>query len=443
MRTLVLVAVCYSLIAVALTAPYVGALVWTWVSIMNPQRLVWAAEGWRFSELSAIVTLVSWLVSREPKRIHFDTTMILVTLLVIWITVCTITSLAQAYSWSWWDLHIRNFALFFPIIIIMNNRTRIHALVWIIVLSVGYYGVKGGGFTLLTGGGDQVLGPEQSAIEDRNHLAVALCLILPLMNYLREHSAQRLVRIGLVGAMGLTIVAVIGTYSRGGLLALGTLLFIMWLRSKNKLVSLIMMAVVVVPALSLMPQEYYDRMNTISEADQDTSFRGRLDAWEFAWNAALDRPLFGAGMAATEVAEVFQTYLPGRQQRAAHSIYFQVLGDAGFPGLMLMLAIYAAGFLNSAMIMQKTRRIAHLRWAHDLALMTQIGMFAFMVGGAALSLAYFVVPYLLVAVLANTKRIVSSDLMETHPRTRRHGRRRDSEITQKQPEVIAGASNPA
>ena len=88
---------------------------------------------------------------------------------------------------------------------LLTDVRRIHALVWAIVISLGYYGVKGGAFAILTAGEYRVFGPAASMIEDNNHLAAALLVTLPLMNYLRLHSEHRLVRVGLLGAMGLTL----------------------------------------------------------------------------------------------------------------------------------------------------------------------------------------------------------------------------------------------
>ena len=75
--------------------------------------------------------------------------------------------------------------------------------------------------------------------------------------------------------------------------------------------------------------------------------------------------------------------------KAAHSIYFEVLGDHGFVGLALYLAILAAAWLNTFQVLNVTRTRPDLAWAHELARMLQISLVAFLVGGAALSMAYY------------------------------------------------------
>ncbi len=47
----------------------------------------------------------------------------------------------------------------FVTLMLVNNRERMHWLVWMIVVSLGFYGVKGGVFTILKGGVNHVFGP--------------------------------------------------------------------------------------------------------------------------------------------------------------------------------------------------------------------------------------------------------------------------------------------
>src|SRR5919112_2355872 len=138
-----------------------------------------------------------------------------------------------------------------------------HRLIWIMVLSIGYFGVKGGGFTIANGGAYTVLGPPESIIEDRNHLALACCMIIPMMNYLRVTTANRLIKIGLMLAMALTIISVIGSYSRGGFLALSVTAFVFWLRSSGKMMTMVLLLACFIPAVSLMPSSWKDRISSI------------------------------------------------------------------------------------------------------------------------------------------------------------------------------------
>jgi putative inorganic carbon (HCO3(-)) transporter len=404
MRSLILFMLFIVLAVVSLTMPAVGVLTWGWIDIMSPHRLTWDfTYTLQLNLIIVIVTFIAWVVSREPKRLPMNATTLLILLLMGWMTLTTATSLAPSNSWFHWDLHIKSLVFALVVMAVMRSQVRVQALIWVIVLSIGYFGVKGGGFTIVNGGAYTVLGPPESIIEDRNLLAAACCMVIPLMNYLRVTTASRLIRAVLVLAMALTIISVIGSYSRGGFLALSVTVFMFWLRSSSKLLTLVLLLASFVPAVMLMPQEWKDRINSIENFQEDASVQGRFDAWNYAMRVAMDRPLVGGGIGSTENRAVFQRYVPERPPRAAHSIYFQVLGDQGPIGLGIFLAIGIAGWVNSGRIIRLGRRKPEFGWAVHLGRMMQVSFISYFVVGAALSMAYYTVFYVSVVIISTVR----------------------------------------
>jgi len=230
-------------------------------------------------------------------------------------------------------------------------------------------------------------------------------MALPLVNYLRLHTKMRLLQLGLAAAMFLEVVMVLGSHSRGGAIALGVVLFIFWLSTRNKVLYGVAAIALVGVALSLMPDSYWARLNTISNPGSDMSFMGRVNAWTVALEVASDRFPLGAGFAAPQLTQIFNQYLPGEIARAAHSIYFQVLGEHGFIGLALYLLILVLALRNTGVIMRQTRGRPELLWAYDLANMTRVALIGFYTGGAALSMAYFDGFLLLVALLSALREL--------------------------------------
>lgn len=407
MRSLVILAAFAALSGLSLAFPHVGVLTWAWIAFMSPHRLTWDfTHTFQFNLIIALLTAVAWALSREPKRIPLNPATVLIGLFMAWMTVSTLASLTPEVSWPLWQRHIK--VMIFALVVagLMRSAPRLHALVWVTVLAIGFYGVKGGGFTIAHGGRSSVVGPDDSMIEDQNHLALALCMVLPLMNYLRLQSAVAWVRWGLVAAMALTIVGTVGTYSRGGFLALAVTAFMFWLRSQAKLAALAGLLLALVPAVTLMPESWRERIATIEGYAQDPSVQGRFDAWTYAVTVALDRPLVGGGISSTEDPRVFERYNPGREARAAHSLYFQVLGDQGFVGLGLFLGIAWVGWRNTAAIIRVARGRPELGWACDLARMFQIGFVSYFVAGMALSMAYYGVFFVMTVMAATVNGMV-------------------------------------
>lgn len=391
-----------------LRAPILGVLTWIWIALMNPQREVYgilAGAGLNF--IVAALTIFAWAVSKERKTAPANATVVLTGLLLVWMCISTFNALVPAPAGALLSRNIKTVALLVAVACIANSRMRLQAIVWGMVVSLGYFAVKGGAFVIASGGSHRVAGPAESMIADNNHLGLALVMLLPLINYLRATSQLRIVRLGLIGAMVLTIVAILGTYSRGALLALAAMVSVLALRSRAGLLFAIGGVGFAAAAPYIMPAAWLERMSSINSADQDASFMGRIEAWRTSVNVAMHR-LTGGGFASIESDWVAQAYAtPGglTSGRAAHSIYFQVLGDLGFVGLALFLALIGSALLNTALVLNATRGRPDLRWANQLARMLQVSIIGFMIGGAALSMAYydgFLLLVVLTAVLHQT-----------------------------------------
>ena len=132
---------------------------------------------------------------------------------------------------------------------------------------------------------------------------------------------------------------------------------------------------------------------------------GRINAWWMAFNLAKDR-FFGGGFAiSTQI--VFAQYAPIPEDiHAAHSIYFQVLGEHGFVGLGLFLLLWLLVWRSASWLRTHGQKEAASAWTADLGAMCQASMAAYAVGGAFLSLAYFDLPYNILVLLAVARRWV-------------------------------------
>jgi probable O-glycosylation ligase (exosortase A-associated) len=285
-----------------------------------------------------------------------------------------------------------------------TNKTRIDALIWVAVISLLYYGVKGGVFTIETGGVYKVLGPDGTIIGDNNQLALALLMTMPLIEYLRTSVSFKPLSWLLGATMVFTGIAIIGSYSRGAYIAMAAIAILALLTARRKFVFLAVLAVAVVAIYHFTPQEIIDRAATIQSADSDASFHGRWVAWQVAIAYATDHFPFGAGFYGPQLSAIFNYYFPAEGAHAAHSIYFQVLGEHGFVGLALYLAIIIVSF-GLCWKLARTPQQDETLWIRKLARMMQISLFAFLVGGAALSMAYYDLFIILICIVPQLVRL--------------------------------------
>lgn len=412
MRDLLLTAILFSSIPFVLWRPALGVFLWVWVSIMAPHRMTFGfAYDFAFAQLIAIATLIGVLFSREGKRLPVTPVTVVLFLLLVWINVTTFFALDTGQALPMWERVMKVQFMVFVTLYILNTKQHINALIWVTALSVGFYGVKGGLFTLRGGGGEGLVwGPPGSFIEDNNSLALATTMTIPVLYYLFLQTSKRWLRWGLLGAVLLSGFSVLGSYSRGAFLAIAAMLGSLWWGSRAKLVTAFALALLVPVAIGFMPEKWVERMWSIQTYDQDASALGRINAWMMAINLANDRPLVGGGFEIYN-EKVFNRYAPDPSDiHAAHSIYFQVLGEHGYVGLALFLLLWFLVWRDASWIIRQSQSLGELRWAFDLARMIQLSLVAYAVGGAFQNQAYFDLPYELLIAVVLTRQLVEKEV---------------------------------
>jgi probable O-glycosylation ligase (exosortase A-associated) len=422
-RDLIITAVIFGSLPFILWRPQIGVLMWVWISVMNPHRLAWGfAYNMNFVEIVALVTIASAILSKDIRRPPLCLITIAQVGFVVWVGVTTVYALHPPQAFELWKTLMKTQLLALLIPMLFHRKEDLRNLLWVIVLSIGFFGAKGGAWILMTGGGNRVWGPLQSYIADNNAIAAAIVMTIPLMRYLQVTTPHRAVRWALVLMMVLCGIAVLGTYSRGAFLAVWAMLLFLWWKSRQKLAFLVVAAIVIPFALSVMPEQWYSRMETIKEYQLDTSANMRLNSWATMLNLAKDRPLVGGGL---EVAtpEVYARYSPDFRfpPQVAHSIYFQALGEHGFVGLGLYLLFLYAIWRTASSIIRSTAGRADMAWARELSLMMHVSLVGFGVGGAFLSLVNFDVPYYLAGLMAAVLTLVKRQIapLSTQPGNQR------------------------
>ena len=423
MRDVALTLFIAGLLPFILKRPHWGVLAWTWIGLMSPHRLTFGfAATLPLAASVGLVTIVALALSREHKRVPMSSPVIVLIVLLLWMTVTTVFSINPDEAWPGW-FKVMKVQLFILITLAaMQSADRIKALVWVSVLSLGFYGVKGGVYTLLTGGGGMVLGPQGSYIEGNTEIALALTMIIPLMRWLQLYSENRWVQRGLLVAMVLCAVAILGSYSRGGVIAIIAMVGFLWLKNRTKLIPALALILLAPVLFAFMPPEWHARMATITTYAEDSSAMGRINAWYFAANLAAERFLTGGGFEAF-TPEAFMRWAPDPLDfHDAHSIWFEVLAEQGYLGLALFLLLWYFTWGTGRRIETLTQDRAELRWAADLGKMVQVSLVAYWVGGSFLGLAYWDLPYLLMTLLVLTQTVIVRHLYPNRGALRASGR---------------------
>lgn len=406
MRDILLFVVIFGSIPFIFKRPALGVLIFTWISLMNPHRLSYgAAFDFQFAALIAIVTLAAVVISKQAKSFPRTPATIVLLMFCVWMTLTSFFALEPDLVWREWNRVIKTMFMIFVSMMVLNSERDIKQFAWVVALSLGIYGLKGGIFVLGSGGSYKVYGPSGSYIEENNSMALALVATLPLIWYLRNQVKNKVLSLIMLAMTICTSIAAVGSYSRGALVGGAAMLGFLWLKSKNKVgTGIAVVAMIAIVAL-VMPSQWFDRMNTIDEYKQDDSAMGRINAWHFAINVASHNVL-GGGFNVFSPRQ-FAIYAPDPlAYHVAHSIFFQVLGDHGFLGLTMFVILMIAVWRTGTRVIKFCANTPELKWASDLAKMTQVCVIGYAVSGAFLSLAYFDLYYDFIVILVALEKML-------------------------------------
>ena len=405
MRDILLVAFMAVALLFMVWRPAWGALGWVWFGIMNPHRLAWGfATTISFAWAIGIATVIGALFSKEPKHLKGGMATFVLALFVAYMLFTTSFALVPDRAWPMFERAIKVQVGTLMALVLLYRKDHVLALMWVIAGSIGFYAIKGGIFTIATLGQYRVWGPEDSFIADNNAFGLATVMSIPLWAYLYTQYRERpWIRIAVIAAVLLSAVSAIGSHSRGAVVAIFAMAVFLWLKSKRKLALGAFILIAAISAVAFMPQEWEERISTITDPRAEQSANSRLETWTMLWNLAADRPLTGGGFE-TYQRWIFEKYNPGYDRtHAAHSIYFQVLGEHGFLALGLFLLFWALVWRMCSQVAAMSRNRPDEHWAFWLAQMLKVSMVAYLVGGAFQNLAYWDVPYYLFVAIAVTR----------------------------------------
>ncbi|WP_088330332.1 putative O-glycosylation ligase, exosortase A system-associated [Lacimicrobium sp. SS2-24] len=406
MRDLFLVGFLFVAIYYSFKRPYIGMAAWVWIALTAPAE--WAfgfSQDFRLNLTIVLVTALSWLFVTKHKSFQMTTLSFWVMLFGIWTLITTGFHLNSDSDWIWgyWNQFLKIMALFFFITLTLTKRLHIDTFIWAIVLSISAYAGMEAVKFVLSGGSHRITG-RAGIIADRNDLAVAINMCIPLVIYLIQVTKHKLVRQGLWVLLLLNILSIIGTFSRGGFIGLSVLAFAFWLKSNRKLVWALVAVIMLPVAYQYTPEDWRERQSSVrTAAQEDNSFIGRIWAWKISTMIALDNPVTGGGFRAVSEPTLWNYYAPltpefgpvyskpipdNIRPKAAHNIYFQVLGDHGFVGLFIFLMMLLIALLNN----MKNARIGKkngVYWYHQLSNAMTLSLVGYGITGMNVSLAYF------------------------------------------------------
>ncbi len=417
-----------SMIPAALSAAHVGIMFYVWASLISPDTFTFGVlQAIPLSKIAIFIAVLAMLRKPAEQKPFFDLTYGLMLAFFVQCAISFVFSITdgpQFYNVADRVWKIALLCLFLNPV--LRGRLQLHSVLLVVALTLGVQGGIEGLKYLISAGGHRLEPPP--ILGDNNSFGLFLLMNIPILLYLLKYTIDPFIRLAIVGGILVNTLAIVGTGSRGAFVGFAAVILALILQSRRRIATLLVVGVIAGGVAWFVPSTVYQRAQTIETAGEDQSFLSRVVAWKLNTLVALDRPLTGGGFSSVEDPKVWVDYVPKfarlafvpsplpDRPRAAHSVYFQALGDTGFPGLLLYLGILGSTFLSLWRVRRMTANNAALGWAYDLAGYLRLTMIALVISGAALSVVYYDLPFLLFSLISVLRRTVRDELEAPEPR---------------------------
>ncbi len=377
----------------ALRGPFEALLFYLWIAYFRPDTWLW--DNTAVTALKLSFSVGAYLLVRSLPRLGsapFDLRGLLLLIFLMVSGVSAWVSEVGASAWEQWTDFGKTIALAYVLYVLASESIEKLRLVMItIAFSLGFEAVKQGYYGLLLAPGGTNIN-ELPHLGDNNGVAVGMLMLTMLFIALLRTSKgkweSRLYVFLIIGVLYRAIT----TYSRGAFLSLAAMTIVYVARSDQKLKAAIGALLIGSILLPVLPQRFWDRMNTItvSEERMDDSSAGRVHFWRVAVRMASAHPLLGVGYNSYNRAYDRYDFSEGYygRYRSVHSMWFGVLGELGYPALLLYIALFVLAFVGMSKVIALARAGHVPMDFYHMAVALQTGLVACVVGGSFLPWQY-------------------------------------------------------
>ena len=186
-----------------------------------------------------------------------------------------------------------------------------------------------------------------------NGLAGIVLTVVPFLHYLTLRSKWG--RFVYILTLPPLLYALALTGSRSGMIGLASILLLVWVKSRHKILLAATIAIAVASAIPYLTDDLADRYLSIfsSQTRNAQTASDRSHFMEADLQVALRRPIFGHGLGTSPEANgAFQG-----DERPAHNLYIEVGQELGLVGLLIFLAFMVSlcrGLFDAARVIRQS-----------------------------------------------------------------------------------------
>lgn len=453
MRDLVLVGFIATFLLLGFRRPFLFVLAYAYVDIVSPQQLsYYLLNSVPLSMIVAALAIAGWLIADDKRNLSFAPRQGLMLVLLGYIYFSTTyadlpTDALIKWNWAWKALF---WAIFLPFT--LRTKLRLESYLLVMVLSASSIVIVGGIKTVASGGGYGALNllvESNAGLYESSTISAVAVAMVPIILWLSRFGTifppEWRVRLFAAALIFACLLIPVGTEARTGLVCIGVLGILMLRDAKRRLIYLGLVASAALMAVPFLPQSFTSRMGTISTYQADSSAGSRLAVWAWTWDYVRDHPLGGGfeayrqnvlrvkvvGTRDLGAVQVTDQLLIEDRGRAYHSSYFEMLGEQGFPGLFLWLAIHLGGLVRMEILRRRYAGAADgAEWISPLATALQSAHVIYLVGSLFIGIAFQPFMLMLVAVQIGLDQLVGRKAKSARhqPLWRAHRTKKQAEI---------------
>lgn len=418
-RSLYILLVFLSFIGMGTAAPFVFSLGYVWVDLFRPQQVAYLIlPSIQVSLIMGALAFGGYLLMdrRAPPRLNL--VLILTLLWAAWITITTIfLAVAPEAAWQKWDWAVKTIVFSALIPFVFRSRVQIEAFIQVYLFAVAIHILPTGLKTMISGGGyGRELGVVggNTGFGEGSTLATVAMMMLPIILWLMKYNLlfprTKLVRLLYIFVAVVSLACAVGTYTRTGLVGMVVVGGIMWFRSQSK----VLFAFVILAGIGLVgfvsSDAWSERVSTINDPTENSSL-GRILVWQWTMGFVASNPL-GGGFESYRINQITFPAADGGeavvvQGKAFHNIFFEALGEHGYPGLAIFLGLILCTVLSLQQTARWAKRTEGMTWLRDLALALQTALVTLLACGMFIGIAFQPMLYYLFALsvcLANYRQ---------------------------------------
>ena len=415
MRDLVFVGYLAAIMLLAFKRPFLFTLVYAYVDIVSPQRLSYfLLNSIPLSLILFVLAFLGFMIGDDKRHVRIAPRWVLLLLLLAYCGYTTSVAaepVAALEKWGWvWKALV--FAAFLPLT--LRTKLRIEGLALTMVLCASALIVTGGIKTAAGGGGYGslvMLIDDNSGLFEGSIISTVAITIIPLILWLAKYGTifkpDWKVRVYATALIFACLLIPVGTQARTGVVCIAALGLLLLRHARHRMLYLGGAALLALAAIPFLPTSFTERADTIKNYQADESASTRLAVWAWTWEYVKEHPMGGGFEVYRQNRiqyDMAQTNKPGETApvdtreikqivdagRAFHSSYFEMLGEQGFPGLIIWLIIQIGGVWRMEII----QRLYHKRnrpdevWIAPLASALQNAQIIYLVGSLFVGIAF-------------------------------------------------------